>query len=1122
MASASLWDVVREGAREPDRRMLGLWEWLRQRITLAQYRPKPAAGVVFSHLTGRDGDYTILKNPETKTYYRLSERDYFLWERMDGIRTVKDLVVAYFMAYGSFAFGRVATLVEGLKSHLLLADQPVGVYRQVCRRLERRRPSHRLNELWRGFLQMQFAIEGLDRLMEGVYRWGGRILFTWPLQVLFLALSLVGLYFFSQLVGSDDYSLVTIGGSYRLGVISLVAVNLASILIHEMSHALTVKHYGRELRRGGFMLYFGLPAFFMDTTDIWMEGKRARLAVTWAGPYSGLILGGLASTVITIWPEFPPNAVLFQFVFFCYVTVFFNLNPLLELDGYFLLMDALEIPMLRQKSLAFIRRGLWEKLAGVREAGQTVRDALGSFSREERIFSVFGALSGLWTAYAIFSAVRLWRQRLGGAIGALWAQGGVGQIILSVVLGAISMLFVVSLGAALVRAIRQVVRWLARRGLFADTRAVAAILLAVSLILTVGPGFLGYSLLVPLFNLLALAPAGVLAWRNARNYAGSRFTTPFWLLAASSAVLLLRLGLTLGAEAMGTILPGVPPLSSNVVLAIGLGLAIVGYAALFAAAAVLFADTDLRELRAPAKGLLVAGLVASYGLVLFTVQRWEGDDLFGPEMMLDVSGVLFPLLAGTLLLPTIFSFCETNFGPAWAMIGLALGAQVATTLFGWPPLLPRLLLASGLLLHLLAYRHVTLPEGQPEPALALSDRVRLERAFRWTGTSAFGQLRQIAGERRARPLAERFNTYTLAAGWQISLVQGRMTDSGPDRLTLIERGARYADVLSILLDMVAREVGEKLTVRALQRAYDALPWEEREIGAQYLFRDVTRAEALSREFQATRRDHRSLLRRNPLFATMDEAEIDLLVSRLGVERYWPGQVVIRQGDAGDTFYIIKRGHVEVTQRDERGVSGVVNQLDRGDYFGELALLHDAPRNATCRATVATELLTLRRPDFDRLVRARFALREKVGRSIARADLLRHMPLFAELDADQIQRIAAELQEEDYGPGAALMRQGEIGESFYVIESGRVRVSVEEAGKETVVTERGPGEYVGEIALLLDVPRTATVTALTPVQALTLHKDDFDQLVTERLYVGRGLERETSRRMIDLERVALAT
>jgi ATP-binding cassette subfamily B protein len=100
-----------------------------------------------------------------------------------------------------------------------------------------------------------------------------------------------------------------------------------------------------------------------------------------------------------------------------------------------------------------------------------------------------------------------------------------------------------------------------------------------------------------------------------------------------------------------------------------------------------------------------------------------------------------------------------------------------------------------------------------------------------------------------------------------------------------------------------------------------------------------------------------------------------------------------------------------------------------------------------------------------------------------------------------------------------MRQGEIGETFYVIESGRVRVSVGQDGDERLVAERGAGEYVGEIALLLQIPRTATVTTLEPTCALALHRKDFDRLVSEHLYVSRQLERDTSRRMLDLRSVA---
>jgi CRP-like cAMP-binding protein len=587
----------------------------------------------------------------------------------------------------------------------------------------------------------------------------------------------------------------------------------------------------------------------------------------------------------------------------------------------------------------------------------------------------------------------------------------------------------------------------------------------------------------------------------------------FWLLGLFPLALLLRKA--------GTIALGWHLLNPVVLQFVTAGLGHLAYTSLFLAGLLLFADTNLKELRPLEKVLLALGLVASYGLVLWLANGQQVVSLSSAEALLALSGSLSPLLALTLLVPTLFSFWRTGFGPAWVTLSLALVGLMTVPLLGLSPLLPHLLLAAGLFLHHLAYTGITFLRGQPEAALDLSDQHRLQRAFAWTVASVLDQFRETDGDRHAHVLAEQFNNYALAASWRVSLVKGQVDDSLPADLSIIERGKIYAAALTLLLDLVAQEVGEKLTVQALQRAYDGLPWEEREIGAQYLFREVDRAEALSREFQATCQDYQALLRRMPLFATMDEAEITLLCSRLREEHYSPRQVIIRQGERGDRFYIIKRGHVEVTIRDERGVSEVVNQLDRGDTLGELALLRDAPRNATCRATLPTEVLSLSRQDFGRLVKARFALREKVDRSIARAELLRRMPLFAELDAQQIQLIAAQLREETYEPGAVIMRQGEIGEIFYVIEGGRVQVSVTQDGAEKVVAERGPGEYVGEIALLLKVPRTATVRALTPTQVLALHKADFDRLVAEHLYVSRGLERETSRRMMDLRRAAPA-
>ena len=90
----------------------------------------------------------------------------------------------------------------------------------------------------------------------------------------------------------------------------------------------------------------------------------------------------------------------------------------------------------------------------------------------------------------------------------------------------------------------------------------------------------------------------------------------------------------------------------------------------------------------------------------------------------------------------------------------------------------------------------------------------------------------------------------------------------------------------------------------------------------------------------------------------------------------------------------------------------------------------------------------------------------------------------------------------------------------MIESGRVETSVRQDGVERVVAQRGPGEYVGEIALLMQVPRTATVRALTEVQVLALDREDFDRLVAGHLYLSRGLEREASRRLMALQALPL--
>ena len=204
---------------------------------------------------------------------------------------------------------------------------------------------------------------------------------------------------------------------------------------------------------------------------------------------------------------------------------------------------------------------------------------------------------------------------------------------------------------------------------------------------------------------------------------------------------------------------------------------------------------------------------------------WLGAGLLGqlvwqPWLLIPRRLLLWPL-GGLFLLPWFLVVGETTRGAGLAgQIGWWLGHSAV--------------LAGGLLLYRLATRYVTLLRDQPEPAIDLSDGQRLQRAFGWTATAVLRQNRQIAGDRASRVVTERFNHYALAAGWRVQAARGEIEDSLAADLGLIERGQVYAFALGLLLDLVAQEVGEKLTVRALQRAYDGLPWEEREIAGQYL------------------------------------------------------------------------------------------------------------------------------------------------------------------------------------------------------------------------------------------------------------------------------------------------
>jgi CRP-like cAMP-binding protein len=130
---------------------------------------------------------------------------------------------------------------------------------------------------------------------------------------------------------------------------------------------------------------------------------------------------------------------------------------------------------------------------------------------------------------------------------------------------------------------------------------------------------------------------------------------------------------------------------------------------------------------------------------------------------------------------------------------------------------------------------------------------------------------------------------------------------------------------------------------------------------------------------------------------------------------------------------------------------------------------------------------------------------------SKVQALKSAPLFDGLSRKELTQLARVSEDLEVEPGKVLCKEGEIGQEFFVIVDGKVNVN----RKGRRVTTRSSGQFVGEIALLEDVPRTATVTAETPVRLFVLTRKDFRHLLDTNPGVERKVLRALARRLAEI-------
>ncbi len=341
----------------------------------------------------REEAFFVVKDPATRRFFRFRQAEYCVARQLDGatpLEAVRERVAAELGAEPEPEV--LEGFVEQLRRQGLLApeDGTAG-------------PSKRGGKFFGGnALWLRVKAFDPERLFTSLHP-RIRLLFTPAFVTLASAVIVAGLAILLSNRAELGPDLRRLWGAH--GLVLIWTAIFAVTVLHEFAHGLTCKHFGGQVHELGFLLIYGSPAFYCNVSDSWLfPEKSKRLWVMAAGGFFELFVWGLA---VIIWRIAEPGTWLgsaaLVIVLTSGVRQFFNLNPLIKLDGYYLLSDWLEVPNLRWRAFQYVKEAIKRALGFAPPADEEPTP------RERRIFLAYGLVAAtfsywLLTRFALYLA----------------------------------------------------------------------------------------------------------------------------------------------------------------------------------------------------------------------------------------------------------------------------------------------------------------------------------------------------------------------------------------------------------------------------------------------------------------------------------------------------------------------------------------------------------------------------------------------------------------------------------------------------------------------------------------------------------------------------------------------
>eukprot|EP00388_Colpodella_angusta_P016307 GDKJ01040390.1.p1 GENE.GDKJ01040390.1~~GDKJ01040390.1.p1 ORF type:complete len:411 (-),score=107.76 GDKJ01040390.1:1812-3044(-) len=229
-----------------------------------------------------------------------------------------------------------------------------------------------------------------------------------------------------------------------------------------------------------------------------------------------------------------------------------------------------------------------------------------------------------------------------------------------------------------------------------------------------------------------------------------------------------------------------------------------------------------------------------------------------------------------------------------------------------------------------------------------------------------------------------------------------------------------------------------------------------------------------------------------MFAALDPKDLESVTLAMQEKILPPNDRIIKQGDAGDCLYVVESGALQCFKKfGNDPTEKMVKRLEVGDVFGELALLYSVPRAASVQSDGECVVWALDRLTFNHIVKDAASRRRALYESV-----LKKVSILEGLDDYDRSKLIDALKVEHFNPGDFIVRQGDDGEALFILEEGNAYAekTYEGQAQPKKVFEYKAGDYFGELALLRNEKRAASIVASSKCKCLAIDRRAFKRLL----------------------------